>query len=586
MYPYGLVGNCQISALVSDAGSVDWLCLPRPDSPPVFGRLLDPEGGHFSITLEGALPTEGAQHYIENTNVLVTELAASNGDRVRITDFCPRFERHGRMARPGVLMRKLEPVRGSPLITVECCPVDGWGRNPVALVRSSNHVRGEIRGEVLRITTGMPITHLVERRNFVLKEPTYFALTWGAPVDEDLADWVESSLARTLGYWRAWVKHCSIPTLYQSEVIRSALALKLQCFEDTGAILAAPTTSLPEERAGTRNWDYRYCWLRDAHFTLGAFHALGHFDEMEGFLRYLIGIAERHEAARHRLAPVYTLSQELPLPEHEHPRWRGYSGAVPVRTGNQAAEHVQNDVYGEMLLTLAPIFLDQRFVHLRNREHEALLGQLADLCDRSLLEPDAGLWEVRNHWQPHTFTRLMAWAGLDRTAAIRGDSASRLRADRALAAVLEGLREGVLWNGPEDPTLDSALSLAAVLRLPDRSAAGLTLQAIRSDLALGRERPLSSFYYRYLRPDDFGRPRSAFLVCSFWVAQALASLGLRVEAREVLDDALRAANRLGLFSEHFDPSKGLQLGNFPQAYSHVGLINAAFAVSPPWSDVL
>jgi GH15 family glucan-1,4-alpha-glucosidase len=386
------------------------------------------------------------------------------------------------------------------------------------------------------------------------------------------------------------VKHCSIPSLYQKETIRSALTLKLHCFEDTGAILAALTTSLPEEAGQGRNWDYRFCWLRDAAFVLNAFHHLGHFEEMEGFIKFLLNIAESQEHARDRLHPVYCLDRKLPVPEIEHVNWRGFAGSAPVRSGNQAALHVQNDVYGEMILTLAPIFFDDRFHHLRSPEHERLLEHLVKLCVKNISTADAGLWELRNGWQEHTFSNLMCWAGIDRIQSIRTKGYLRdlhldldLEKARAEAAIRAAVKQGSLRNGPKDDSYDSALLELPILRFPDEALCAATVDAISQELCL---EPGSAFLYRYLRKDDFGHPQSAFVICSFWQVQALARIGRIADARRVMEGAMRSANSLGLISEHFIPAHSFQAGNFPQAYSHVGQINAAFAISPPWSDIL
>ncbi|MGK5088247.1 glycoside hydrolase family 15 protein [Bdellovibrionota bacterium FG-2] len=596
MYSYGLIGNCQTSALISTDGSIDWLCLPRPDSDPVFGRLLDPDGGHFSISTTGSAASPAAtskQYYEENTNILITELSDNNGNQFRITDFCPRFEQYGRRFRPMALFRIVEPLAGTPLIAVSCKPVTGWNKEAAKSIRGNSHIRFEFRNDSLRLTTNMPLTYLCEGAPFPLKEKLYFALAWSAPFEEDLAQVSEQFLQQTRTYWRTWVKHCSIPSLFQKETIRSALALKLHCYEDTGAILAALTTSLPEEPGATRNWDYRYCWLRDAHFVLSAFHNLGHFEEMEGFVKFLQGIAHKHDIAEDRLAPVYNLSQGLPLPETEQRLWRGFQESRPVRTNNQAAEHIQNDVYGEMVLTLAPIYFDERFFHLRDREQEEMMTNLGRLCERSISTPDAGLWEFREGWQEHSFTNLMSWAGLDRIARIQAmghlkklpfDAA--IARDRALAALESATCEGSIRNGPNDPNFDASLCLAAILRLPRSQLCVNTVERIRENLRLSAGGTDSSFFYRYIRKDDFGNPMSAFMICSFWIAQALAKLGNKDEARKILEDASQAANHVGLLSEHYLPSLRTQMGNFPQAYSHVGLINAAFAVSPPWNEIL
>ena len=592
MYNYGLVGNCHVSALISSRGSVDWLCLPRPDSEPVFGQLLDNEGGRFSIDLAKEQPATSRQHYLENTNVLVTTVETAAGDAFQITDFCPRFPQFGRMYRPLALFRIVEPLKGHPEIRVSCHPIRGWNKEPAAMARGSTHLRFDIRNEALRLLTTMPVTHLCDEHAFPLREKIYFALSWGVNVEDDLVEVAERFLRLTCNYWRSWVKNCSIPSQFQKETIRSALTLKLHCFEDTGAILAALTTSLPEDPGGVRNWDYRYCWLRDAYFVLTALHNLGHFEEMEGFVTFLLNLAFSDAFSMQQVRPVYSLDLRAPLPEIAHMHWQGFASSKPVRTGNQAAEHVQNDVFGEMVLTLAPIFFDERFIHLRTRDHERLLENFGRACAQSISQPDAGLWEHRQGWKEHTFSNLMCWAGLERLERIK--QAGYLRTtelnftsekDRAAKAVCAAVVDGALRNSPTDTSLDAALALLPVLRFPDQALALRTITTIRKRLsAEGHED--GAFFYRYLRTDDFGTPGSAFVVCSFWIAQALAAVGQREDAAQLLRRVLTCSNEVGLLSEHYLPAQRQHYGNFPQAYSHVGVINAAFAVSTPWSEVL
>jgi GH15 family glucan-1,4-alpha-glucosidase len=591
MYPYGLIGNCQISALVSRMGSVDWLCIPRPDSPPVFGRILDPDGGHFSIEAVGKAKVE--QSYLPNTNVLKTEFELEDGSAFRITDFCPRFAQHGRMYRPIALFRMVEPLKGNPRIQVCCRPVIGWEKEPATFVRGNSHLRYEIRGDQLRLLTNMSLTYLCECAPFSLSEPLYFGLTWSTGIEEDLVKATREFLDQTVDYWRLWVKHCSIPSHFQKETIRSALTLKLHCYEDTGAILAALTTSLPEEFAGVRNWDYRFCWLRDAYFVLSAFHSLGHFEEMEGFLKFILNLGEMHEAEWKRLAPVYRLDGTLPLPETEHSNWQGYSQSRPVRSNNQAAEHVQNDVYGEMILSLSPVYFDERFRHLRTADHERLLSGLAKLCVRSIAQADAGLWEFRNQQREHSFTNLMCWAGIDRIQRIqeRGylkklDFSLEGAKRAAEEAIAKAVRDRSLRNGPLDESFDAALLQLPILRYSDSDLNIRTVREIGQNLRLAGTPGASAFVHRYMRKDDFGQPTAAFVVCSFWLIQALVKIGQIEEGLKVMEEVMGCANDLGLFSEHFLPTERKQAGNFPQAYSHVGQINAAFAVSPPWDQIL
>jgi GH15 family glucan-1,4-alpha-glucosidase len=592
MYQYGLIGNCQISALVCVDGSIDWLCLPRPDSPPIFGKLLDPDGGAFSIRPAGKFKSH--QSYIPNTNVLETYFCCEDGSEFKIIDFCPRFEQHNRHYRPMTLFRIVEPLKGAPQVSVSCAPVNGWEKDPVKAVQGNSHFKYEIRNDFMRLVTNMSLTYLADAKSFSLSEKMYFGLTWGIGLEEDLPPVANRFLNQTIEYWRTWVKHCSIPSLFQKETIRSALALKLHCYEDTGAILAALTTSLPEDEKGTRNWDYRYCWLRDAAFVLSAFHNLGHFEEIEGFIKFLLDIGHKHENSRERLRPVYALDQGLPLPENNHDNWSGFKGAKPVRSNNQAAEHVQNDVYGELVLALAPIFFDERFNHLRTSEHSDLLISLFRLSTKYISEPDAGLWELRDGWQEHTFSNLMSWAGIERVKRIHefgnipGLEAAEIATalEKAEHAVRGAVKNGSLRNGPKDESYDAALMLLPILRFPDASLCKKTTLEVVESLGLGKSGRDSGFLYRYLRKDDFGTPQSAFIICSFWLVQALAKIDEKARAIEVMEHTLSASNSLGLFSEHFTPSTLRQNGNYPQAYSHVGMINAAFAISPPWSEIL
>ncbi len=586
MYPYGLIGNCSSSALIHLSGSIDWLCWPRPDSPPLFGKLLDPGGGSFSIG--SAARNKSFQNYIPNTNILITTVYADDGI-FKITDFCPRFERAGSLYRPLALFRIVERMEGNPSISVSCRPINGWEKETIQPARGSGHLQFKMGGDSIFLSTNMSLTYLFDEIPFNLSEPLYFGLTMGIPIDNEIGKTAKDFLQQTERYWRKWVSHCAIPSEFQAETIRSALTLKLHCYEDTGAILAALTTSLPEEPGKGRNWDYRFCWLRDSYFVLSAFHNLGHFEEIEDFIKFLLNVAQSGDSLR----PVYRVDRSLPLPETEHANWNGFMNEAPVRSNNQAAEHVQNDVYGEMILTLAPIFFDERFQHLRIDEHKELLFRLGNLCDQSISQADAGLWELRKGWQEHSFSNLMCWAGLERVERIlkkldmpeMADKISTSKG-RAYEALKNAIVDGSLRNGPTDPSFDAALLQLPILNFPDREVSIKTVREIGAALKHGEHDPGRSFFFRYLRHDDFGTPAAAFVSCSFWYAQALAKLGFKGEAREVMQGILASANHLGLFSEHFHPATRQQLGNFPQAFSHVGLINAAFTISQPWHEIL
>jgi len=581
-----LIGNCQLSALVERTGAVVWCCLPRYDSEPVFSALLD-EAESGSFVISGDDGGVGTQRYLENTNVLEITFDGPDGS-FRVLDFAPRFVLHDRMFRPTQLLRVVEPLRGTPRIRVRCDPRLGWSRRMPARQQGSNHLVFEGFASPLRLTTDIPLSYL-DGQPILLTERRHLALTWGPAIEEPLAPLCARFLAETIRYWRRWVKHCNVPPAYQREVIRSALALKLHCFEDTGAIVAAMTTSIPEAPGSGRTWDYRYCWLRDAYYALGAFTLLGHFEERESFVQYLLNVAAG--APDLALAPLYRVDGRSDLEERILDDWPGFCGEKPVRVGNGAARHVQNDVFGEMVLALAPVFLDERLSAERSSAVLELLERLARKAITVAGTPDAGIWEYRTEWKPQTFSGLMCWAAADRMATVASRHVPQLEAEfRAAAARIRdelvanawhpGLGSFVGQYGGQD--LDASLLQMASLRLlpPDDPRLRGTIDAIAKTLSQ------DGWLFRYRLDDGFGRPSVAFIICTFWLVEALARTGRADEAQAIMRQVHAALSPLGLLSEDYDTANLRMWGNFPQAYSHVGLIHAAFAASPRWSDVL
>lgn len=580
----GLIGNCQMSALVRHDGDVVWSCMPRFDSPPVFASLLDEgDGGRFMIA--PADRRVGVQRYLPNTNVLETRFDGQDG-AFRILDFAPRFMQHARSFRPTKLLRIVEPLSGTPRIRVVCDPVLGWSKARPRREVGSHHVSYVGYDAELRLTTDAPLSYM-DGEAFALSERKHFVLSWGTPVEEPLEPLCDHFLRETVKYWQLWVKHTDIPPIYQEEVIRSALALKLHCFEDTGAIVAALTTSIPEAPGSGRTWDYRYCWLRDAYYTLGAFRLLGHFEEREQFLHFLLNVAA--SAPELDLAPLYRIDGKSDLGEQILESWAGFSGEKPVRVGNQASEHKQHDVFGEMVLALTPLFLDARF---RDHVTSPVLDLVTRLSRKAIAvagQPDAGIWEYRAEWRPQTFSSLMCWAAADRMSRIAKQHRPAEADEFAIAATK--IRDDLLRSAV-DPTrgclvadyggkeVDAALLQAVTLRLlphEDRRLSA-TVDAIRDDLEH------HGWLKRYRTNDGFGAPEVAFMLCTFWHVEALARLGRAEEARAVMERVRAVKNPLGLLSEDLDPVSRVMWGNFPQAYSHVGLVHAAFAAAPRWSE--
>ena len=582
----GVIGNCQFSALVENTGSIVWCCMPRFDSEPVFSTLLDSKsGGKFTIG-----PSEGGagtQFYTANTNILETIFQTATGS-FRVIDFAPRFLQFGRAFRPTTIIRIVEPIEGTARIAVTCDPKLGWSNGEPSVTNGSHHVRYDGFESRLRLTTDIPISYLGGRA-FTLTERRHFVLTWGAPVEEPLAPLCERFWIETSRYWQTWVKQCDIPPLFQQEVIRSALALKLHCFEDTGAIIAAMTTSIPESPGSGRTWDYRYCWLRDSYYVLNAFGLLGQFEEREKFVQFLLNVTGGANGLN--LAPLYRVDGRDDLNEVILPEWPGYNGEGPVRVGNGAAVHLQHDIYGELVLALTPFFLDERMSADRSPAALQLVEGLARKAISLAGVPDAGIWEYRTEWKPQTFSSLMCWAAADRMALIDDRHAParaaefRAAADRIKTEIIDHAWNAKLnsfvgsYGGEE---LDASLLQMARLRfLPDSDP-----RLIGTIDAIARHLDHDGWLLRYTLNDGFGKPSVAFVVCTFWLIEALARAGRREEAQVWFDRIHKAMSPLGLLSEDYDPQDRRMWGNFPQTYSHVGLIHAAFAASPAWSEFL
>ncbi|MDO7850439.1 glycoside hydrolase family 15 protein [Hymenobacter convexus] len=580
-YDMGLIGNCAFLALINTDTSVAWLCWPRFDSSFVFGSLLDTrKGGEFSVRPAHGGAFESEQYYQENTNVLRTEITTADGC-YRVTDFAPRFEQYERNYKPLMFVRKLEPLAGAPRVRVVCNPVGEYGSKALTHRRSSNHIAYLGLEEEIRLTTNIALTYVLDGEDFVLNETKYLVLTYGAPLEAPLESTAERFLSATGDYWRKWVKNMSIGNFHQDAVIRSALALKMHQYEDTGAIIAASTTSLPEAPGSTRNWDYRYCWMRDTYYILTAFNNIGHFEEMERYFHYIANISTKVQG---KYQPLYGISGSSELVEQELDL-AGYLGNQPVRIGNDAYTHVQNDVYGQVLVALLPLYVDQRFVNRERANPATLMYEALHLIRATMDVPDAGLWEFRNLAQYHCYTYLFHWAGAHaarQTARALGNEQMETLATELLDEAARRIEQcyseelGAYTNAIGSPHLDaSTLQLILMGYLdPASDRARRHLEALEKELMTPE-----GLFYRYRHADDFGTPETTFLICSFWYVEALACVGRLDDAIREFEKLIGYTNHLGLLSEDVDAKTGSQWGNFPQAYSHVGLMNAAYRIA-------
>ena len=580
-YQTGIIGNCAFLAHINKNTNVDWLCWPRFDSTFIFGGLLDQKkGGAFSILPTGEYTSH--QYYSENTNVLITEITSPNGAKYRITDFAPRFFEHQRYYKPLMLIRKVEPLDGSPQIIVKCEPVSDYGNVKLTVNRGSNHIQFLGGDENIRLTTNIPISYVFDEQPFVLNEAKYLVLTYGEPLEASLINTAERFLRETTQYWRTWIKHSSIATYYQPFVIRSALALKIHQFEDTGAIIAASTTSLPESPGSGRNWDYRYCWLRDTYYVLTSLNHIGHFEEMEKYFNYVTDISF-NETERYQ--PLYGITGKKQLTEQILTDLDGYMGNQPVRIGNQAYEHIQNDIYGQVMISVLPLYTDHRFIFSERKDSVRWIEFLLTKIERTIDEKDAGIWEFRNMANIHCYSNLFQWAGASAAEKMARTINNKELTDKAIAlknsaaehieSCYDPVRK-VYTNSAGSPNLDaSTLQLIMMNYLdPASDRAKDHLIALEKEL-----KTPNGLFYRYLYKDDFGKPKTTFLICAFWYIEALACVGRLDDAMREFENLLQYSNHLLLFSEDVDENDGSQWGNFPQAYSHVGLMNAAYRIA-------
>ncbi len=587
----GVIGNCSWGGLVDQQARVVWSCLPRFDGDPTFCSLLqngssEPDFGFFDVVLDDFAESE--QRYLGNSAILVTVLRDKAGNSVEIYDFAPRFVKSGRIYRPIMLVRQVRPLKGDPRIRIRLRPATGYGERAPDRTHGSNHIRYLLPATAMRVTTNAPVSYIMDEVPFVLEDQV--DLIFGP--DESLSGGITSMARefheRTLDYWAEWSRTLSIPFEWQDAVIRAAITLKLCSFEETGAVIAALTTSIPEAADSQRNWDYRYCWLRDAYFVIHALNRLGTTKTMEGYLSYITNIVASAEDGH--LQPVYGIALEASLIEREAQHLSGYRGMGPVRVGNQAYEHIQNDVYGSVVLAATQSFFDRRLLHPGGKKLFERLERVGEQALKLWDQPDAGLWELRTKSKIHTFSAVMCWAAAERLGRIAERLGNEDRAEywsshaaRIRPIILERAwseERNSLVDAFEGNQIDASLLLVhelGFLPADDPRFQG-TLRAVGEELRRG------NYLFRYADADDFGRPETAFNICTFWYIDALAAAGQKEEARELFENMLEHRNHLGLLSEDLDVENGELWGNFPQTYSMVGLINSAMRLSDSWED--
>ncbi len=582
-----VIGNGRTAALVDPCSRIVWWCYPRFDGDPIFCRLVagKEEKGFSDVVLDDMVDYQS--EYVRNTAIVSTVLTDSRGNKVRITDLAPRFRQFGRVFRPPQLYRTIEPIAGLPRITVRMRPTCNYGKPLPRRSLGSNHIRYSDDRTVIRLTTDAPLSLIDDEAPFVLTRPMHLVFGPDEPFTDDLEKTCRDFLDRTQDYWREWVRRLSISYDWQEAIIRAAITLKLSNFDETGAIIAAHTTSIPEAPSSGRTWDYRYCWLRDAYFVVQALNRIGATRTMEEFISFTLSIASNPDE---ELRPLYSVVSNINVDERIAPDLEGYRGDGPVRIGNAAVGQAQHDTYGSVILA-----------RCRCSSTAVCRGRATTACficsNRSAIAPPPR----RSNPMPASGNIAAGSAStpIRRRCAGRAVSASprspsRLGLEKRAKhwnSIAEPIHAALLehaWN-PKRGAFTAAFGSddldASVLLLADLGVVEVDDPRFVSTVAaMERELVREKHVMRYAREDDFGMPVTAFLICRFWLIDALWSLGRREAAHDLFADAMKHRNRYGLLSEDVDPQTGALWGNFPQTYSMAGLILSAMRLSRSWED--
>ena len=580
-YAMGIIGNGSWLALINNFGNVSWLCWPQFDSSFLFGNLLDNDkGGDFNVFPNVAIITTH-QKYLKDTNILQTTICTNEGS-FQISDFAPFFYKEGNLIRPHIFIRKISPLSGINLIKVNCSPTYNYGENKYKVNVTENYRMFTFNDDSKYLYCSNK--ELIQNQTdfFNLQDSVYILFSDNKLDIENLDTFSEDAFVNTIKYWNSWVNSLQLPTYYRDEIVRSALTLQLHVFT-SGATIAAATTSLPEFIGSTRNWDYRFCWMRDSYYTLLAFDKIGNTEVLVNYAQYLFQIDAKYNE---RWPPLHPISLDREPFEYEI-SLAGYLNEKPVRIGNQAFEHIQNDLYGQVITTLLPYFTNESIPIITRQNYLPLLFKMINRIDTTMEDPDNGLWEFRGLKQFHCYTYLFHWAGCKSAIKIATlfndhnilDIASK-NISKAVAKIeaCYDSDSGLYYQAAGNRNLDASLLQLIIMHYlaPDNPKATQLLTALENTLSAE-----NGLFYRYLHEDDFGTPDATFLICAFWYIEALAVMGQKEKAISNLNKVLKYGNHLNLFSEDVHAKSGSQWGNFPQTYSHAGLIQAVNAIENP-----
>ena len=581
---YGIIGNCQSAALISKEGSLDWCCLPAFDSSSVFAKILDENiGGSFSFLNSADYEIE--QQYVNRTCILVTRF--SNDDGIfELHDFMPRYYKsNSSYHNPPEIIRYVKYISGTPKIVINYDP-----KLEYALDETTHHEKPEFivslteseSYDTLFLYTNLPKDKILLKKDIELKEDCFFMISYNEKIIAPSLEDAETELERTKVYWYDWTAKTPMFKKYNSEILRSAMTLKLLSYDKTGAILAAATTSLPETIGEVRNWDYRFCWIRDASMVIKVISQLGHDNIV---LRYLRFITDLIPDKGEQLQIMYGIHKEKKLTETFLSHLSGYKNSAPVRIGNAAYSQQQNDIYG-ILMDVIHQQITRFSVDIDNGEELWTITKgIVWVVERHWKEADKGIWEFREEDRHFTFSKVLCWVAIDRALKVAKLFKKNRKYNR-WAVLANEIKEDIYtnaWNDEEQAFTQSYGSKemdASVLLMESYGFIdGKDPKYVATVNAIGRELNNDGLLYRYKNKDDFGLPSSSFTICTFWYINALYKIGEKKESQRLFDQLLSYSNHLGLFSEDIDFKSKRLLGNFPQAYSHLALIETAMNYS-------
>ncbi len=591
-YDYAIIGNCTTAALISSDCSIEWLCLPFFDSSSVFARILDSNiGGYFKISAVNIKKIE--QNYILHTPILRTVFTTEEGV-FEVRDYMPRFlTSRGECNCPPEIHRDILLISGNPKMLVDLKPRPNYALCSANCSFEINHIKiTSSKGEYVSyyLYSNLDYDKIIKGEPIELKGTSFLLFSYHEKLQDINTDKIYLEYEKTKTYWLDWVFRTKVPTKYQDLLIRSAITLKLLTYQRSGAVIAAPTTSLPEIIGKDRNWDYRYCWIRDASMIVDLYVRIGHVSSAS---RYMNFVLNRRLLKHENISVMYGINGERLLTERILDHLSGYQGSKPVRIGNDAYKQMQNDIYGQLIEAIYTYLIVNRRDRITiDEEIWTIVRDLANNVIKKWREPDNGIWERRGELRHYVHSKVMSWVAMDRAAKIASFIGRPNNAERWFK-IASDIKRDILENGWDETRKSFVmyygsheLDAANLLMLHYGFLNNNDPRVINTVKNTCKELTRSGFTFRYVLEDEFGQPENAFIVCTFWMINALYLIGEEKKSRAMLENILRYLNKFNLLSEDIEINSCRLTGNFPQGYSHLALIQTILLLETNynWSD--